>query len=765
VEIIYLILVVVLFLLAASDLVVGVSNDAVNFLSSAVGSKAGSFKLIIAIAGLGILAGTVFSSGMMEVARKGIFHPEMFYFSEIMIIFLAVMVADVLMLDVFNTFGLPTSTTVSIVFDLLGASVGMAIIKLSGNPESLLPFKKYLYNHHLLQSLSQNLSLSNFINSSKALAIITGILLSVAIAFAVGAFVQYIIRIIFSFNYKNRIKFFGAVWGGISFMVITYFILIKGAKGASFMSGNMVDWIHNNSGLLLLYSFLGWTLLLQLLYWIFKVNILRIIVLGGTFALAMAFAGNDLVNFIGVPIAGYNSFNIFLQNPGADPNMLTMIQLGGKVSIPTYFLLLAGLIMVITLYTSKKARSVIKTSVDLARQEAGEERFKSNRISKVLVRSTINFEKTVKKIMPKPIRVGIEKQFEPVVAKTVETDPPSFDLVRASVILVVSSVLIAFGTSLKLPLSTTYVTFMVAMGSSLADKAWGRESAVYRISGVFTVIGGWFLTAIIAFTAAFVMAFIFYYLGFVAIFIMLGVVFYLMYRSQKYHSKRATQVDTQKQEIRNITNENMLAKSTSTITGNLETIIKAYENTIEGLEKENIKQLKKTKKGVNAVVKNVKYLKDHIDDIIEKLKEESVDTAFYIVTVLDYMREMLHSISFIVEPAFEHVDNNHKPLMPEQIVELKGLYKALKELFDEMTSDIKDYDFHKQQHVFKLIETFQKKIEVIRKNQIKRIKKQDVGTKNSILYLSLINETKNLSLQAVNLYKSQRDFVNFKHSI
>lgn len=760
-ESIYLIFVGILFVLAFSDLIVGVSNDAVNFLNAAVGSKVSSFKVVMIVAAAGIFAGTLFSSGMMEVARKGIFHPQMFYFSEVMIIFLAVIVANVIMLDVFNTFGLPTSTTVSIVFDLLGAAVGMATIKLMGPEEKLLPFKQYLYDHHLLENIHASLNLGDFINSSKALAIISGILVSVAIAFTVGAIVQYIARVIFSFDYEKRMNKVGALWGGISITIITYFIIIKGIKGAGILNAGQVEWMLQHSGLILLYSFIGWSLLLQLLNSLFKFNILKFIVLMGTFSLAMAFAGNDLVNFIGVPIAGFNAYDVFVHTQGADPNTLPMTALGGNVKIPMIFLLGSGLVMVITLFTSKKARSVIKTSVDLAKQDTGDERFKSGKISRLLVHASIDTAQFVNKVIPRPVRRVLDRQFEPPAKQGGKTEAPAFDMVRASVILVVSSALIAFGTSLQLPLSTTYVSFMVAMGSSLADRAWGRESAVYRISGVFSVIGGWFLTALVAFTMAFAFAFLFYYGGFIAIFIMLILSFYLFYRSAKFHKKKSQEEDENKNEILNLSDENMLEKSTSTILKNIQVITSEYESLIEGLEKEQVKTLKKSKKKIDQITSRTKYLKDHINIIIEKLQKESIETAYYIVTVLDYMREMLHSISFMIEPALEHVDNKHKPLKPDQIKELRLLFGELKKLMKRMQKHIESNDFHDQKNVIALEDELLGLIQRFRKTQIKRIKNDEVGTRNSILYLGILNESKNLVLQSVNLYKSQRDFIDF----
>lgn len=738
-ETIYLIIVVLLFLLAASDLIVGVSNDAVNFLNSAVGSKVASFKVIMFIAAIGILVGALFSSGMMEVARKGIFNPGEFYFSEIMIIFMAVMVTDVILLDAYNTWGLPTSTTVSIVFELLGAAVGMASIK-------------------MLMS-DGGLNISQFINSSKALAIISGILLSVGVAFSVGAIIQYLTRIAFSFNFEKRIKYIGAIWGGIAFTALTYFILIKGAKGASFMSGDIKDWISDNSMVIIFYSLIGWTVLLQILYMLFRINILKIIVLVGTFSLAMAFAGNDLVNFIGVPIAGYNSYEIFMATEGGQPDGFLMTALGGKVPTPGVFLLIAGAIMVITLYLSKKARSVLKTSIDLSRQGEGSERFRPTWFSKILVRSSIQASNNVKKVLPKPFINTIERQFEPSAIAYKGPDAPAFDLIRASVNLTVASVLIAFGTSLKLPLSTTYVTFMVAMGTSLADNAWGRESAVYRISGVVAVIGGWFLTALSAFTAAFVMIYLFHFGGLYSIFGMIGVVIYILYRSHIYHKKSEKDAADETQDVHSISKDNIAEKSITTITKNLKKVCVAYSDTIDGLETEDNKKLKKIKRELESITAKTKYLKDNINTIVDKLREDSDEKAYYFVQVLDFMREILHSISFITGPSFEHVDNNHKPLIPEQIDELRTLNTSLEKLIGDIVRSIESGDYSIQDTILDDLSKFVELTEANNKKQIKRIKNAKVGTKNSLLYMNIINESKHLALHAGNLYKSQRDFI------
>ncbi len=744
IENIYLVIVVLLFLLAVSDLIVGVSNDAVNFLNSAVGSKVASFKVIMLVASIGIIIGAVFSSGMMEVARKGIFNPGEFYFSEIMIIFMAVMVTDVLLLDAYNTWGLPTSTTVSIVFELLGAAVGMASIK-------------------LLMS-DGGMSISQFINSSKALAIISGILLSVGVAFTVGAIIQYIARIAFSFNFGKRIKYIGSIWGGIAFSALTYFILIKGINGVTFIPASTKEWIHENSTMIIIYSLIGWTIVLQVLYWLFKINILKIIVLVGTFSLAMAFAGNDLVNFIGVPIAGFNSWEIFSGAHGiALPDNFLMTALGGKVQTPQLFLLAAGAIMVLTLYFSKKARSVLKTSIDLSRQDEGEERFRATWFSKLLVRSSLKVSNNVKRFLPGSFVKMIDRQFTPAQVATKQVDPPAFDLIRASVNLTVASVLIAFGTANKLPLSTTYVTFMVAMGSSLADNAWGRESAVYRISGVLAVIGGWFLTAISAFTVAFIMVYIFNYGGLYSMFGMIAVVVYIIVKSHIYHKKSSIEEDSDTQDVNSLSDDNIADKSIRTITKNLRKIVEIYAKTIMGLEKEDSKSLKKIVRELNTVTAKTKYLKDHINVIVDKLREGSEDTAYYFVQVLDFMREMLHSISFITGPIHEHVSNNHKPLTKEQIEELQQLDDLFAKLISEIIKSIESGDYSSQDDILTVQGKLLELIELSNKRQIKRIKNALVGTKNSILFMNIVNESKNLALQAVNLYKSQRDFVDYKN--
>lgn len=477
-EILFLCVVIFLFLLAVFDLSVGVSNDAVNFLNSALGSKAASFKKILIIASIGVFIGAAMSNGMMDIARHGIFRPEHFSFYDLICIFMAVMVTDIILLDIFNSLGMPTSTTVSMVFELLGATFVVALIKMAGGSD---------------------LGFNDLLNTEKALSVILGIFLSVAIAFVFGSAVQFISRLIFTFNYRSRLKWKIGIFGGLCVTAIVYFLLIKGAKDLTFMTPDVKAWIKEHTWLIIGCCFAGFTLLMQLLH-VCRVNVLKVVVLTGTFALAVAFAGNDLVNFIGVPLSGLASFQDYIANGGGDMHGHLMGALNGPADTPVYILIGAGVIMVVSLATSKKARNVTKTEIGLGSQQGGDEMFGSSRIARRLVRWSLTFLAWVRKVVPPRVRAWFDRRFN--VTETIMDQGAAFDLVRGSVNLVLAGALIALGTSLKLPLSTTFVTFMVAMGTSLADRAWSRESAVFRITGVISVIGGWFLTAGVAFIGA-----------------------------------------------------------------------------------------------------------------------------------------------------------------------------------------------------------------------------------------------------------------------
>jgi phosphate/sulfate permease len=742
----YLILVGVLFILAISDLIVGVSNDAVNFLNSALGSKAAPRYVIMIIASLGVLIGATFSNGMMEVARKGIFHPEFFHFNEIMILFMAVMLTDILLLDMFNTLGLPTSTTVSIVFELLGAAVGLSIIKMSGGGETIV-----------VNGIEKIAEMGDYINTAKALAIISGILLSVVVAFTIGSLIQYFTRLIFSFNFERTYKYFGAIWGGIAITAITYFIVIKGAKGSSFVTKETLDWIKDNTLIIVTASFAIWAVLLQLIMLTTKINIFKLIVLVGTFALAMAFAGNDLVNFIGVPLAGLKAFETY-QTAGADDILMTALT--GKTQTNTYYLIIAGLVMVITLWLSKKARTVTETELNLSRQNDGDERFGSSVFARLLVRNTVKLNNNIKKVLPASAVNAIDKRFDQSAAKTMKAKAnPMFDLVRASVNLTVASILISFATSLKLPLSTTYVTFMVAMGTSLADRAWGRESAVYRITGVLTVIGGWFFTAFLAFSAAFLVAIILYFGGKIAVVGLILLAILLLVKSHLYHKKKSNENGNNTDE--EVEDDNIVENCTNSVKKSLENIIDIYGKTISGLTKDDRKKLKKVKADVFELNAHSKRLKANVYSTIKKLREDSIETGHYYVQVIDYLREISHCLDFIAAPSFEHIDNNHKGLSENQIDELLKTKANLIDLFKMVTVIIDKNDYNQIPDVIEKQQDILYQLNQNRKNQIKRIKKEESGTRNSILYLGIINETKNLLLQTINLLKSQRDFIMY----
>ncbi len=513
-EILFLCIVIFLFLLAVFDLSVGVSNDAVNFLNSAIGSKAASFKRVLIVASIGVFIGAAMSNGMMDIARHGIFRPEHFSFYDLICIFMAVMVTDIILLDIFNSLGMPTSTTVSMVFELLGATFVVALIKMAGGVE---------------------LGFDELLNTEKALSVIFGIFLSVAIAFFFGTLVQFISRMIFTFEYRSRLKWKIGLFGGICATAIVYFLLIKGAKNLTFMSPGLKAWINSNTAIIILSCFAFFTVLMQLLH-ICRVNVLKVIVLMGTFALAMAFAGNDLVNFIGVPLSGLASYQDYMANGGGDARGFLMDSLNGPADTPVYFLIGAGVIMVVALATSQKARNVAKTEIGLGSQQGGDEMFGSSRIARRLVRWTLRVLSWVRRVTPLKVRRWFNRRFN--VDDTIIEQGAAFDLVRGSVNLVLAGALIALGTSLKLPLSTTFVTFMVAMGTSLADRAWGRESAVFRITGVISVIGGWFITAGAAFIGAGVIVAAMHFGGHWIMFLLAALTIYIIVKSNRRFSKK-----------------------------------------------------------------------------------------------------------------------------------------------------------------------------------------------------------------------------------
>ncbi|MBU0474704.1 MAG: inorganic phosphate transporter [Bacteroidetes bacterium] len=722
----YLVILVILIVLAVTDLIVGVSNDAVNFLNSAIGSKAAPRWIILTVASAGILMGTTFSTGMMEVARKGIFNPESFLLPEIMIIFLAVMITDVLLLDLFNTFGLPTSTTVSIVFELLGAAVAMAIIKIMHSAETIL-------------------DLYHYINSEKALLIISGILLSIVISFSVGAIVQFITRMIFTFDYEKRLKKYGAIWGAFALTGITFFILIKGAKHSSFMSKEIVTWISVNTWNILIYGTIIWGVILQILLSFTRINILKIIILVGTFALALAFAANDLVNFIGVPLAGLTSYNLGVNATG-NPMEMLMTELTKPVQTSTLLLLLAGLIMALTLFFSKKANSVTKTEINLSRQGEGFERFESSLLARKLVRGTMFFGRGIEIIVPEKVRTAIKGRFKNSQAniKTADGDESSFDLIRASVNLMVASILISFATSLKLPLSTTYVTFMVAMGTSLSDKAWGRESAVYRITGVITVVGGWFFTAISAFTGAAIIAFLLYFGEMYAIVLMSLLVVYLLVKTQIFHKNKELEDDNLIAE--EVTTElgalvSSMKKSKKLITSIKETIVES----LSALSEEDIDKLSKLKKEIKNQKKILNQNNVSIIDLIKLQGHDNTKQERRYGKLIASLQMLQKNSSNIWLSSFSHIDNNHKTPdlalmsdLKEIVAKLSSRIKIAAELLTNV--EVKDCDLFDNAS-----KEFDETMKQFDKKQIQRMKESSGSTRNNFLFLDLFSYLENIS--------------------
>lgn len=729
----YILIVGFLFVLAISLLIVGVSNDAVNFLNSAIGSKAASFKVILAIAAVGVVVGAVFSNGMMEVARKGIFNPEHFVFGEIMVIFLAVMLTNLLLLDLFNTIGLPTSTTVSIVFGILGAAVAVALFKVLAADAGMDYIGKY-------------------INIESSVMIVIGIFLSVIIAFTMGMLIQWIVRLTFSFNTDKSYKYWAGIWGGFAITAILFFLLIKGAKGSTLVSAEMLSYIHSHTTQILLISFIGWTFVFQLLVLFTKINILKITVLVGTFALAMAFAGNDLVNFIGVPLAGLESFKAFMSSGSADPNGFLMQTLLEPVNTPLYFLVIAGLIMVLTLRFSKKAKSVIATTIDLSRQDEGAERFASSSLARIIVRRSIEISNSISKYTPSVVSKFIMNRFDTEIVQNKKEEKVAFDLVRASVNLVMASILIAIGTSYKLPLSTTYVTFMVAMGTSLSDGAWGRDSAVYRITGVLTVIGGWFFTAFMAFLASFIIAAIIFYGKLPAILILMVFSIYILLKTHAFHKNKSERSEKADNEAK--TASFVILKSCDDeVISSITKVSKILNATFTSFFKEKRKEFKSLRKETKQLTKDIKKIQEDIPNTLKKFEDTDLASGHYYVEVVAYMKEMCNSLSHIVQPAFIHLENNHA-IDKEQLDKLKDFNDQLNEFLKVAVKLLKNRSYGKLDELIKRRDDLINQANEILFGRIKILKKNQKGVKLSITYIEMLSESKNLVLNLVRLVKA-----------
>lgn len=724
----YLAIIVILFLLAALDLTVGVANDAVNFLNAGYGSRSASFKGLMITASLGVFVGALFAGGMMEVARSGVFHPTYFMFAEVIMIFLAVMINDVILIDFFNTLGLPTSTTVSLVAALLGASFTYSAAKVVEHGQAFSDIGMYM-------------------NTDKAMGMISAIFISIAIAFFVGVFLQYIARVLFSFSYERYRIIGGSILGGLSIALISYFIFFKGMKSAAFIEKDVKTYVAENSLMLLGMLMGGVTLLFMLMQVLFRINVFKVIVIYGTFALAMSFAGNDLVNFLGPSLAGLDAYEIFTSSGGADPTTLTMEGLEGGTETPTYFLLGAGLIMVLTLWFNKKTRTVIRTSVDLSRQNEGVEKFEANSVARGIVKLSITLGKVFTFIRIPALHRWIETRFQKL-PETSQADAPAFDLVRAAVSLTVASSLIAFGTSLKLPLSTTYVTFMVAMGTSLADRAWDRESAVYRVSGVVTVIGGWFVTAFLAFASAALIAYILYVGGIFGVVIMAGLAVFLLIRSKIIHRKREKQIEESEKMMSlsdHASEKEIIELSTSNVLFMLEQIPEVFDSERQGLEKEKLKSLKNAERIVKDIDKRTELFKSTINSSITALGENYLAVGEYYLKSADLLREIAVSLNYITHPVYQHVNNQHKNLSKSQLrdfaelsQELIGFCGFVKEMI------VGNYDMSQAPVLKERHAMIQGKLQDVRMSQIKRVKAKESASRSNLLFFNIITEMQNV---------------------
>jgi phosphate/sulfate permease len=734
-ENIYLYIIILLGILAIGDLIVGVSNDAVNFLNSAIGSKAISFRNIMILASLGIAFGAVSSSGMMEVARKGIFNPSAFFFDEIIYIFMAVMMTDILLLDFFNTLGLPTSTTVSIVFELLGAAVVMAAVKIINGGGTLV-------------------ELSNYINTEKASQIILGILLSIFIAFTIGALSQWISRLIYSYQYDKKSASLNALFGGLALVSIFNFILIKGIKSTpyadlkfEFLSGLTINgFIENNTLLVNLLSFVFWYLISLIIIRFLKGDIFKIIIGVGTFALALAFAGNDLVNFIGVPIAAFQSYEAWVSS-GLAANEFSMGVLSDKVATPTLFLLLSGFVMILTLVFSSKAKKVVKTSLDLSNQFETRERFKPNALSRYLVRFFIGANHLFRKLLSKDQLFSLGKTFTPVARENNGIGAPAFDKLRASINLVISAILIAIATSYKLPLSTTYVAFMVAMGTSLADRAWGSDSAVFRVAGVLNVIGGWFLTAISAFTVGGVIVYLLYIGGVQVIAVIIFIILLLVGKNYIQHKKENKAI--REEEIALIVESNsfqgVIEETGTTIEAVMGKSFDIFRFIIAGLSTNDIKSLEKARKKSNKLADEIEGLDNRLFYFIRNLEDSSIAASNFYIELLQYLHDLSEDLSYLSKISYNHLNNNHRKLKLAQIRELmfietnlKNTFKEAREAFQQK-QNIKEFQdvLLEKSKIFELIDD---KINT----QIERTRAEETSPRSTALYFNFLIRTKEL---------------------
>ena len=729
----FIAIVVIMAVLAILGIVVGVANDAINFLNSAIGSKVAPRRVILWIAAAGILIGTLTSSGMMEVARSGVFYPGQFSFSEIMMLFLGMMLGNVLLLDLYNTLGLPTSTTVSMVFGLLGAAVATALFRIAADPS---------FSLH---------DLSQFINTGKAMVIIAAILVSVVFAFAAGTLFMYISRLIFSFRYHPAFRRWGAFWCGISLSGILYFALFKGLKSSGLIPSDITQYVGEHV-LLTLFAF--WAAA-SLILWILqrmRFNIMRITILSGTFALALAFAGNDLVNFIGVPMASYDALQI-ARDAGSESIMMDGLANPARANF--LILLASGLIMVLTLFFSKKSRHVAETELSLASQHEESERFGSTYVSRSLVRATLLLNNLWSGMIPARVQKAIDRRFEPLPAE--ERTTAQYDMIRAVVNLTAASILIAIGTSYKLPLSTTYVVFMVAMGSSLADRAWGRETAVYRISGVMTVVAGWFVTALGGFIIAYVVGLALVYGGTVMLILLTVLAGYMLVHSNFIKKTKSAETTTA------VTNENVVEEIATVVSSTINTATRIYDRTLLAVFKENRKVLRDLNRESSELYERMHERKYRMMSTLRMLRESDLDTAQYYVQVVDYLNELTKALTHIVRPAYGHIDNNHEGLTREQTTDLIRVGDEVEAIYRRINAMLTTNDFGDIDLVLSMRDRLFETISDAIKSELRRFNTSGKGsTKASMLYLTILNETRTMVLQLRNLLKAQRHFLETK---
>ena len=734
-EFLYIGIIIFLFCLAISDIIVGVSNDAVNFLNSAVGSKTAKFRNLIIIASIGVFLGASLSNGMMDIARHGIFQPQYFSFAELITIMLAVMVTDVILLDAFNSRGLPTSTTVSLVFELLGGTVALAMIK-NIQTDGALTF-------------------AQMINTDKALSVILGIFLSIAIAFIFGMIIQWIVRTIFTFNYKPRMKYLAGIFGGIAVTAIVYFLLIKGLKDSSFMTADANAWIKEHTGMLVLCLFVGSSIIMQILHWC-KVNILKVIVLMGTLSLAMAFAGNDLVNFVGVPLAGFSAWQDYSANGmGVGADNYLMGSLLEPAHTPMIFLILSGATMVFALATSRKARNVINTEVNLTNQNESEATFGSSATGRRLVQIANSFATWLEKVTPLRVRNWIDSRFNKDEAILVKG--AAFDQMRAAVNLVVSSLLIALGTSLKLPLSTTFVTFTVAMGTSLMDRAWDRESAVGRVTGMMSVMGGWLLTAVIAFAVCFAIALIMHYGSFIAMILLSLVALFIIIRSNIRFNKKAHEKEKNKTVFDQMMSSNDPAEVWALLKGQIkEGTVKElnyvsdyYTNFIDCFVNENLKCLRRQFSTLHTEISDYKAVRRK--EILALKRTDptvSVQASTWFHLESNNTSQLLYSLKRISEPCKEHLENNFNPLPRECAEEFAPASEAFLVLLKKATDYVDKFDSAATPtELTKEISAYKKEVAVLRKNNLERFNAEsDTSNFNIyILYQTILQETQQMA--------------------